>query len=56
MKKGIEMISGLEEYKKVNVIYNTDTQELFIDDYDTGEQLAVFKNIRRQNEQIQNNR
>jgi len=36
------MIGGLEKFEKVNVVYNTDTHELFIDDYDTDEQLAIF--------------
>lgn len=31
-----------EVFKKVNVIYNHKTHELYIDDYETDEQLAVF--------------
>ena len=31
-----------EVFKKVNVIYNHKTHELYIDDYETDEQLAVL--------------
>lgn len=36
------MSKKLEKFEKVDVFYNADTHELFIDDYDTGEQLAIF--------------
>lgn len=36
------MSNHLEVFKKVRVEYNKQTGVLYIDDYDAGEQLAVF--------------
>lgn len=36
------MSNHLEVFKKAKVEYDKQTGTLYIDDYDTGEQLAVF--------------
>lgn len=34
---------GYEVFRKVNILYNDKTSELYIDDHKTGEMLAGFK-------------